>query len=302
MVCPNCGIVGEKQVVMAEVRDALRSPLSVRQTLGSYMGPKVEASEEKYARSIAGSNSRYAYLKVVSDFAGRDEGSAARCVRMLERVAEKLTLPWVVVLQAASIARKVLLGTHSHHRVTVASVSAYSLIAACKIEGITSVNVREVIEAHAVLGKRVSASSIIQLTLESPIRTYARRPEEYLSRVLAHLSSNMRLMETLSSEGVPKAVYFNSLREIAIEILSTVDEGKAAGRRPCALAASAVYSAEMVKSVVESRRKRFSQREIAECGDTAEYTIREQCAEVFTPAAKVMVSQRMPMLLPVDAS
>lgn len=302
LVCPQCGVVKEKEVV--DVRpDVWRLGRALgSQPLGSYMGSKRTTEEERASRGISGSNSKYEYLKVVSDFAGRDEGAAATCVKMIGRVGEKLFLPRVVLLDAASIAKKVLATAHPHRRVTVASVSAYSLISACKLEGVTAVSVMEIIGAHAALGRRVTSSSIIQLTLESPIRTFARSPEEYLARVLARLSMNRNLSASLVDEGVSQTGFFNSLREMAREVLKSVDAEAKAGRRPGALAASAVYSAEMVLSTCESRRRRITQRDLAECGDTAEYTIREQCARIFMPAVETLVAQRRQTLQPVSPS
>ena len=300
LVCPNCGVVKEKQVAEAEATDTTIMPILTRQALGSYMGSIEPTRGERFSRGVAGSNSRYEYLKAVSDFAGRSEGAAISCSRMIERVAEKLLLPRVVILQAASIARKVFAADYSRRRVTVPSVSAYSLIAACKIEGVTSVSVREVIGAHVSLGRKVSSSSVIQLALESPVKTFARRPEEYLTHVLARLSLNWRLCESLRVEGVSQTCFFNSLRETAREILRLADEGTMAGRRPCALAASAIYSAEMANAICESRRKRVTQRDLAECGDAAEYTIREQCARIFTPAVQMLLTRRSRTLLPAS--
>ena len=176
-------------------------------------------------------------------------------------------------------------------------MSAYSLINACKIEGVTSASVREIIGAHAALGRKVSSSSIIQLSLESPIKSAPRSPGEYLTRVLAKLSMNAELCQGLRLEGVPQTPYFNSLRETAAELLRRVKKAEMTGKRPCALAASAVYSAELVLSSAGSRRKRLTQRDLAEGGDTAEYTIREQVAEIFLPAVEE-VTREMRTLSP----
>lgn len=301
LVCPNCGVVREKEVVEAGPGYNGRTSALGRQALGSYMGSMGITRKERSSRGLTGSNSRYEYLKAVSDFAGRDEGAAITCAKMIDRVGEKLFLPGVVLLEASSIATKVLATEHPHRRFTIAAVSAYSLIAACKVEGATSVSVMEIIGAHAALGRRVTSSSIIQLTLESPIKTFARCPEDYLSRVLARLSMNRGLKDDLASEGVSQTIFFNSLRETAREVLTLVDEEARAGRRPGALAASAIYSAEMVLSFCESRRRRITQRDLAECGDTAEYTIREQCARIFMPAVERLVVRRMQSLPPAPA-
>ena len=289
--CPRCGIVREKEVMEIHGR-ALTKLEFGSHSLGSYMGSKFMTDQERRSRGFSRANSTYGYLKVVSDFAGREDGPNYTCVRMIRRVCEKLYLPNFVAQQAASVARKVLATKNHDRRVTIAAVSAYSLIVACKIEAITSVSVGEIVDAHTALGRRVKVSSIIQLSLESSIKTVPRRPEEYVSKILAKLSLNERLIQTLIREGLPKAVFLNSLRSTALEVLAGLDSDTTAGRRPCALAASAVYAAEVVLARCESRKRWITQRDLAECGDSAEYTIRGQVSEIFMPAVERIVSGR----------
>ncbi len=296
LVCPCCGRTREKEVLPSALGQRAAPALAPNQALGSFMGSRSMTRKETLTRGITGTGSNYKYLKVVSDFAGRSDGTPAACARLIERMGEKLCLPRVVRLEAAMIARKVLATEHPRRRMTTAAVSAYSLITACKLEGATSVSIREIIDAHAVLGRQVTSSSIIQLTLESPVKTSASSPEDYLSRVIARLSMNQYLRQQLSKEGVFQTAFFNALRTTAMELLRTVSDEAKVGRRPSALAGSAVYSAELVLSRCESRRRRLTQRDIAECGDTAEYTIREQCARVFAPAVECLVRQRMQSL------
>ena len=256
------------------------------------MGSLDATGRERSSRGITGTNSKFDYLKVLSDFAGRNDGTEGSCARLIERVGEKLLLPRIVLLEAASIARRVLANQSPRRRVSVASVSAYSLISACKVSGATSISVREIIAAHAALGRRVTSSSIIQLTLISPVKTFARSPLEYLTKVIAKLSMNPRLAEQAKAAGIQPAEYLERLRETAAEILGMLGEESRAGRRPCALAASAVYSAETVVSMCEGRHRWVTQRELAECSDTAEYTIREQCARMFNPLVESLVARR----------
>ena len=290
-VCPRCGVVKEKEVM--ENYGMASSKLEFgNHSLGSYMGSKQTTNEERSSGGFSKANSTYGYLKVVSDFAGREDGADYACIRMIRRVCEKLNLPRYVVQQAASVARKVLATKHHDRRVTVAAASAYSLIVACKIEGVTSVSVGEIVDAHTALGRRVKVSSIIQLSLESSIKTVPRKPEEYVSKILARLSLNDRVSQTLLREGLPQTVFLNSLRSTALEVLAGLDRGITAGRRPCALAASAVYAAEVVLARRGSRKRWITQRDLAECGDSAEYTIRGQVSEIFMPAVERIVSGR----------
>jgi transcription initiation factor TFIIIB Brf1 subunit/transcription initiation factor TFIIB len=288
-VCPTCGIVKEKEVIENDGRVPSKIVFG-NHALGSYMGARQTTYEERRSMGFSKANSTYGYLKVVSDFAGREDGPDYSCFRMIRRVCEMLHLPQVVVQQGANVARRVLTSEHHEHRVTIASVSAYSLIVACKIEGVTSVSVREIVDAHTALGRRVKASSIIRLSLDSAIKTNPRRPGEYVSKILAKMSLNERLSQTLIREGLSMTGYLNSLRSKALDILREVDVGLTEGRRPCALAASAVYSAELVLARRESRRRWITQRELAECSDSAEYTIRGQVSGIFLPMVERLVA------------
>jgi len=294
MACPRCGQVREKQFADPTPLAGTERPSAARLQLGSYMGSMRSTEQERSCKGIAGSNSRYEYLKVLSDFAGREEGPAEVCGRMVARVGEKLFLPKVVQEDAAAVARTILAKRQGGRRITLAAVSAFSLIAACRVEGITSVSVREIISAHAAMGRRVNTSSFIQIALDSPIKVMPRRPEDYISRVLARLSSDRGLSQRLMSDEVSQTAYFNALREAAKELLSDVGENVLTGRRPCSLAAAAIYSAELTMAARESRRRRLTQRLLAECGDAAEYTIREQCARIFTPAAASLMNRIRP--------
>jgi len=285
MVCPKCGRVRSKQCEDSSPPKTAEHRDSGKSKLGSFMGTMQITPKERASKGIAGSKSKYEYLKVLSDFAGRDERPGEACDRIISRVGEKLFLPRVVLDEASAVARTMLSSKERHRRVTLAALSAFSLVTACRVMGVTSVSVREIISAHAALGRRVNSSSFIQLALESPIRILPRRPEDYISRVLARLSWNQRLSDKLRSEGASQTIYFNALRETAKELLSEARPEELSGRRPCALAAAAIYSSEVALANKESRGRRLTQRLLAECGDAAEYTIREQCASIFTPAA-----------------
>jgi len=296
MVCPKCGRVGSKWCEDPSPSGLAEHRIAGKPQLGSFMGTLRITPQERASKGVAGSNSRYEYLKALSDFAGRDDGPSEACDRIIFRVGEKLFLPRVALDEASAVARTVLSSDRRHRGVTLAALSAFSLVTACRLEGVTSVSVREIISAHAALGRRVNTSSFIQLALESPIKIVPRRPEDYISRVLARMSSNRRLAEKLRSEGASQTSYFNALRETAKELLSAARPDELSGRRPCTLAAAAVYSAEIELASRESRGKRLTQKLLAECGDAAEYTIREQCACIFTPIATSFIARKQRVL------
>jgi transcription initiation factor TFIIIB Brf1 subunit/transcription initiation factor TFIIB len=292
-------MVTNKEVV--EIRGS-RGPVATdftRQALGSYLGAAESTQEEKSSVGFSRSNSTYGYLKLVSDYSGRDDGAIYEVAKMVERVSEKLALPRMAMAQAVLIAKRLLPSREKSRKVTLAAVSAYAIIASCKIEGLSSVSTKDVIDAHRELGRRVKASSMIQLSLDSGMKTEARRPSDYVSRVIAKLSLNTKLIDELSSAGVRVPAYFRELHKVATEILARMGEDLRAGRRPCALAATAVYAAELTLAGRESRRRRISQRDVAECGDTAEYTVREQYRRIFnSPAMSKLETRQNPALQP----
>src|SRR5208337_3816149 len=119
----------------------------------------------------------------------------------------------------------------------------------CKRLRVTSVGVREIMEAHRNLGYRVKASVIIKITIDSPVRTGPRMAEEYLGNVLVHLQQTLA-----GQEGIPSG-YFNTLYEAARIALENTDGPSRGGHNPRALAATAVYAGEMALSSSEERKK-----------------------------------------------
>jgi transcription initiation factor TFIIIB Brf1 subunit/transcription initiation factor TFIIB len=284
LVCMSCGAVVGKEVV-----DGVngREPQAIDYTghaLGGYMGPMDYGYEEIFSKGFSGASSTFRYLKLVSDYSGKEDSSVYACAKMIERVCEKLSLPRIVVSQAVVIAKRLFCVKRSNSDVTVAAVSAYSIASSCKVYGVTSVGLRDIIAAHRALGRRVKVSAMIKLSLESPFRYGPRRAEDYLTRVVARLSSNRKLVDALRSSGISETAYFNKLRAAASEALSAVDQAERGGHNPCALAATAVYAAEVVLSGIESRKRLLTQRDVAECVDIAEYTVREQYGEIFRNA------------------
>lgn len=291
LVCPRCGVVREKVVV--DVSQGSASPALGCVPLGSYLGTFSGTNKERRTKGITGTAGGYQYLKRISDTAGRDDGSAGDCARLIGRVGERLFLPGVVQAQAAAVARRVLASVPRQRRVTTGSVSAFSLITACRIEGVASVSASEIIEAHRALGKRVTSASVMGLAMDSPVRALARGPVEYIPMVLGRLSSVPGVVARLNREGVPLAPYLAELREASTDLLRLVGGSTTAGKRPCALAGASVYSAELALSSIQSRKKRLTQRDVSEVADAAEYTIREQCADLFAPAVAKLVARRL---------
>jgi len=282
LVCGSCGAVTGKEVLEDWVKN--KKPQAIDFTahaLGGYLGPLEHGYEERFSKGFARASSSFEYLKLVSDFAGKEDTAIYTCVKMIERVCEKLSLPRIVVGQAAVMANKLFAVKRERNDITTAAVSAYSIICACKIEGVTSVGVREIVDAHRLMGRRVKTSALIQLSLNSQTNAGARRAEEYVGRVIARLSSCSSLCSDLEGRGIKAASYFSRLRKAAGEVLAAVDQPSRGGHSPCTLAATAVYAAEISLARSESRKRLLSQRDIAVCVNVAEYTVREQYGEIF---------------------
>jgi transcription initiation factor TFIIIB Brf1 subunit/transcription initiation factor TFIIB len=293
-VCSACGVVREKEIEESRHSRKIVAADFTRNALGSYLGSNASNGEERMPKRLSASGSTYAYLKTISDHAGREDDSVYECAKMIERVSEKLGLSKVVMAEAVTVAKKVLRIRGKVRRATLASVSAYSLMVACKIEGVGAVSTREILEAHVSMGRRVKVSSIIQLSLETGVRTDPKRAEDYLARVVARLSERGRFAKR-TPEGRPvDEHYLHDLRGTAREMLSLVGEEAKAGRRPFALAATAVYAAEAVLASRESRGRLITQRDVAECSETAEYTVREQYRQVFFPSVMSQRAGRVP--------
>ena len=285
MVCPSCGIVGDKEVAAFRRGQAPRASDFTPQALGSYLGSADPTARERFSRGFSGSRSTYAYLKTVSDFIGRNDGTLFECVRMVERVSERLGLTNVVMTRAVTIARRMLQSKRGGRRTTIAAISAFAIIASSRIGGGRSVAIREVIEAHRALGRNLRTASIIQLSLDSDVRIQPRSPEDYVNKVVARLAIRMKASQ-LQSSPLNLAAELQGLRDTAADILRMVPEESKAGHRPSALAATAVYAAEFVLAVREGRPRMVTQRDVGECGDAAEYTIREQFREIMLPAIR----------------
>lgn len=281
--CKLCGVVLPKEVVYPREERTPQALDFTKHALGGYLGPQEYGYEEKFSRGFASASSKFRYLKLVSDYTGKEQSSLYACAKMVERVCEKLGVPKIVVSQSMVIAKKVFGVRKARNEMTVAAISAFSIITACKIEGVTSMGVKEVVTAHRMLGRRVKMSALIQISLESPVRPEARKAENYLSRVISRLSSTPSIQSRVRQHFAKETIYFNRLYETARLLLRNVEEDAQAGHNPCALAATAVYAAEMVLAKDESRKKILTQRDAALALGVAEYTVREQYGEIFRP-------------------
>lgn len=184
--------------------------------------------------------------------------------------------------EAVIVAKRVL-ATRPRRSATSAAVSAFAIVTACKVVGGLPVGARDVLGTLRAMGKRVSMSDLIQLSLDAPSRTAPRRPAECMQKVLARLGTNQRLTRRLVTVGVSQVEFFREVRGGAGSALDEVDELTKSGHNPWALAATALYVSEVRLSRLDGRRPRISQKDVALAAGVAEYTVREQYRKIFRP-------------------
>jgi transcription initiation factor TFIIIB Brf1 subunit/transcription initiation factor TFIIB len=292
-VCSSCGVVVPKEVI----ETVERRPSAVDYTnysLGSFLGPSEYGPEDK-EKGFSKSSSSFKYLKTISDYSQDDSAGVYPCTKLMERICEKLALPNGIIGQSVKIAKELLEIRKEREGFTIAAICAFWIISACKIYGVTSVGLKEVVEAHMDLGYRVKPSAIVRLSFDSSAKPGPRKAEEYLGRVAAHLS------EMLPGLGAPPG-YEKKLLCVGAEALRMLDSSERGGHNPCALAATGIYAAEVMISRSEGRRRLFTQKEAATCVNVAEYTVREQFCELFRPRIEEMCERVRPLLQSLEQS
>lgn len=292
MVCSTCGSVRPKVVAADPGGVPARKTRAVDYTshsLGSFLGPREYDPDEAPSKGLSGSPSTFRYLKTISDYSQVDEAGVYPCAKLIERICEKLSLPPLVMGQAIAVAKGLLAIRKQRTGYTIAAISAFSMISACRICGVSSVGVREIVSAHRALGHKVRPSTLIKMGFDSPVKAAAMRAEEHLGRVAARLS------EVLPRLGAPPG-YQYTLLQLAKRALAALDSSVRGGHSPCALAATSFYAAEIALSDSESRKRFFTQREVAACVSVAEYTVREQFCELFRPRWDAVCDELRPAL------
>jgi transcription initiation factor TFIIIB Brf1 subunit/transcription initiation factor TFIIB len=293
IVCSSCGSVRPKEVAADSASGtAMRRAHAVDYTnhsLGSFLGSMDYDRDEAPSKGFSGSSSTFRYLKTISDYSQVDEAGVYPCAKLIERMCEKLCLPGGAMGQSIAVSKGLLAIRKQRTGYTIAAISAFSIISACRICGVSSVGVREVVAAHRALGHNVRPSTLIKMGFDSPVKASAMRAEEHLGRVAARLS------EVLPKLGAPPGHHYKLLH-LARRALGMLDSSVRGGHSPSALAATSFYAAEVVVSQSESRRRLFTQREVAACVNAAEYTVREQFCELFRPRWDEIYEELRPML------
>jgi len=269
IACANCGAVAGNGNLPTEAAVASRRA-STDSHLGSYMGTNADEG------SVANfnENSTVGYVKRVSDHMGEDS-SAWNCSAMIERVAEKLSLPAFVKQNAAVLAERMLADRRKNaeanqgKRATVPAISAYCLLSACRDARIDHISSRSIMQALADMGHRVTKSTLLRLGIESQMPIRPADPAALLQTVISRLESNEEVAQRLRKKGIEPHQFFRQLLQASQTIVGEV-RARMPGSSPRTVAASSVYMAAR-----EIGPRAVTQKEAAETMGVAEYTIRE---------------------------
>jgi transcription initiation factor TFIIIB Brf1 subunit/transcription initiation factor TFIIB len=261
LTCSFCGIVVSRADYTRE--DGSTAPsVSKSEPLGSYIVADTES-----ASSLKGP--AFGWAKLMPNIVGRG-GPMPTCSMLTNRIAERLALPKSIAQSADITARRLLIHRESYEA-TIPSISAYSLLYACRSAAIVHISHREVLKAYTDAGYRVRKSDLLKLGLESGMHLPHPSKDDFVRAAIGRLQSSERIAERLSkSEADPKE-YFTTLFERSKELASSAAEPN--GFNPRTVAAGSVYLASLAM-----RPKTFSQREAGESLGIKEYTVREYCS------------------------
>jgi transcription initiation factor TFIIIB Brf1 subunit/transcription initiation factor TFIIB len=260
LACSMCGVVAGRASSAQEDGSTTRS-VSKNVDLGSYLSSDTESPTP----SLKGP--AFGMARLMTNIVGRGT-PLLNCTRLTNRVAEKLALPKSIT-EAAGITARRLLPHREAYEATIPSISAYSLLYACRSAGIAHISHREVLKAYTDGGYRVGKSELLRIGLESGMSLPHPTPEDFVRAAIGRLQSSEKLAARLKKENLDPIAYFTRLFELAKEVARTPDLN---GFSPRTVAAGSVY----VASLTISSRV-FSQREAGETLGMAEYTIREFC-------------------------
>ncbi len=261
LTCSYCGIVvGSADSVREQGSSAPSGSKS--EPLGSY----IVADTENAAPSLKGP--AFGWAKLMPNIVGRGTPQLT-CSGLTNRVADRLALPKSVTQNAQITARK-LLPHREAYGATLATISAYSILHACRSAGISHVSHREVLKAYTDAGYRVGKSQLLRLGLESGMPLPHLTAEDFVRAAIAKLQSSEKVAERLKTANIDPKEYFTRLFELAKEVASEPIEPN--GFSPRTVAAGSVYVASLSMSA-----KTFSQKDAGEALGMAEYTIREFC-------------------------
>jgi transcription initiation factor TFIIB len=258
LVCSACGIVvGRATNTQADGSSALS--VSKRTALGSYI-----VDDGVGTPSLNGPG--FGLGRINPNIIGR-AGPTLTCSLLTNRVAEKLSLPKSVV-ECANITARRLLPSRKAYRASIAAISAYSLLHACRSAGIAHISYKEIEKAYANAGHRVGRARLMRIGFDSPVSLPHASAEELVRAVVGRLQSSESVASGLRRANLDPREYFTRVLELAKEKATEISDLR--GFSPRTVAAGSVYLASLAVSA-----RTFTQREAGETLGMAEYTVRE---------------------------
>ena len=203
LTCSYCGIVVSRAEYTRE--DGSTAPsVSKSEPLGSYIVADTES-----ASSLKGP--AFGWAKLMPNIVGRG-GPMPTCSMLTNRIAERLSLPKSIA-QAADITARRLLPHREAYEATIPSISAYSLLFACRSAAIVHISHREILKAYTDGGYRVRKSDLLKLGLESGMHLPHPSKDDFVRAAIGRLQSSERIAERLrKSEADPEGVLHDPLR------------------------------------------------------------------------------------------
>jgi transcription initiation factor TFIIIB Brf1 subunit/transcription initiation factor TFIIB len=250
-VCASCGIVAGRATGSPGDGSAALT-VSKRTPLGSYI--------------VADGSGIPSLGRINPNIIGRG-GPLLTCSRLTNRVAERLALPKSVVECANMTAGRLLPGRKAYGA-SIAAISAYSLLHACRCAGIAHVSYKEIVKAYADAGHRVGRAQLMRIGFDSPVSLPHANAEELVRAVVGRLQSSESVASGLRRANLDPREYFTRVLELAKEKATEISDLR--GFSPRTIAAGSVYLASLAVSA-----KTFTQREAGETLGMAEYTVRE---------------------------
>ena len=260
LTCSCCGIVVNSRADNARDEGFSAQSVSKSEPLGSYIIADTES-----APSLKGP--AFGWAKLMPNIVGRG-GPMPTCSNLTDRIAERLALPKSIVQSADIMARR-LLPHREAYEATIPSISAYSLLYACRAASIAHISHREILQAYADAGYRVRKSDLLKIGLESGMPLPHPSSEDLVRAAIGRLQSSEKVAARLKKENQDPVAYFTKLFELAKNAAKSSDLN---GFSPRTIAAGSVYEASLAVS-----QRMFSQREAGETLGMAEYTVRDFC-------------------------
>lgn len=211
--------------------------------------------------------------------------TAHKCVQLVKQICDAGNVPSYVERQAADIASKV-------SEVKPAStpvIAAYSVVYASRLAGYNGLHTKKLLTIVSDMGHRISWHSIVQLALAHPLPAKSINMPSCIDMTISRLRT--------SSTGTPDsdAGYWQELLRTANKV-SDVALPFREGADPASIASLCVYTAEVLLSSRDGRKKRLSQEEVTGALGMTVYAMRDLFTKMFCLKREELEALVAPMI------